>query len=162
MNTPASTQYGSVVHAILEAHQDTPGSLLPILHALQDKLGYIPEETLPIIAKAVNLSRAEVYGVVTYYHFFRLTPPPAHIVQICRAEACQARGADTLMAHAEKRLGCKPHEIGMNGQMLLEPIYCLGQCAVGPNLLIDEALLHARVTPEHFDELVVALEGKQS
>ncbi len=140
----------------LQAHRDAPGALLPILHAVQGALGYVPPESLPLIAHELNLTRAEVHGVVTFYHHFRNTPPGRHIVRICRAEACQALGARSLEAHAKKSLGIDFHETTADGAVTLEPVYCLGNCGCGPSILVDDDELHARVTPQAFDELVRA------
>lgn len=146
---------------ILEMHREMAGALLPILQTIQEALGYIPEPSLPLIAKALNLSRAEVYGVVTYYHDFGLSPPGRHLVQICRAEACQARGANSVIAHAENRLGCALHGQSPDGDVTLEPIYCLGQCAVGPAVLIDRTQIHAQVDAARFDRLIEELKHGQ-
>jgi formate dehydrogenase subunit gamma len=116
-------------------------------------LGYIPKAAVASIANEFNLSRAEVHGVITYYHYFRSEPAGRHVVQICRAEACQSRGADALVAHAQQKLGCGMHETTADGAFTLEPVYCLGMCASSPALLVDEEL-HARVTPASFDALV--------
>ena len=106
--------------------------------------------------RALNLSRAEVHGVVTYYHHFRRTPAGRHVVQVCRAEACQACGADELLAQAERIFGCRAHETRSDGAVTLEPVYCLGLCASSPALRIDERL-HARVTPDQLDTLLAPL-----
>ena len=131
--------------------------MLPLLHAIQDALGYIPENSLAAIGKALNLSRAEVYGVATYYHHFHQSPPAKHLLQVCRAEACQARGANQLIDQIERKLGCKMHECTTDGNIALEPVYCLGQCAVGPNILVNETTLHARVDASIIDQVVDAL-----
>lgn len=149
----------SIRHA-LEKWRDTPGALLPILHALQDELGYVPPEAVPAIAAELNLSRAEVHGVVSYYHHFRQTPPGRHVLRVCRAEACQAVGADALIAHVQKTLGCGFHETSPDGSVSLEPVYCLGQCAAGPAVSVDEVRLYGRVTPEAMDALLAELRGK--
>jgi formate dehydrogenase subunit gamma len=135
------------------ASQD--GALIPILHALTDEFGYVPDEVVPIIAGALNLSRAEVHGVLTFYHDFRREPPPRHVVRLCQAEACQARGAVALTAHAETVLGTRldPHGQPNAQDVSLEPIYCLGLCSSGPSALID-GRPHARLTPERFDALI--------
>jgi formate dehydrogenase subunit gamma len=138
---------------IIAAKQTLPGALLPILHDIQEELGYIPPESVSLIAKALNLSRAEVHGVITYYHHFRQTPPGRHVVRVCCAEACQAVGGEALADHARARLE--------GSDLTLEPVYCLGLCAIGPVLQIDETTLHARVTPEKFDTLMHALEEDQ-
>jgi formate dehydrogenase subunit gamma len=136
---------------IVAAKQTLPGALLPILHEIQDELGYIPPESVPLIAKELNLSRAEVHGVITYYHHFRQTLPGRHVVRVCCAEACQAVGGEALAEHARARLaGC---------DITLEPVYCLGLCACGPSIQVDETTLHAQVTPEKFDALMDALEA---
>jgi formate dehydrogenase subunit gamma len=145
----------AVMQAI-EAHRAKPGALMPILHAVQDALGYVPPESLALIAHELNLTRAEVHGVVTFYHHFRSTPPGRHIVRICRAEACQSLGARALEAHAKQVLGIDFHETTSDGAITLEPVYCLGNCGCGPSLLIGDDELHARVTPTAFDELVKA------
>ncbi|HUV98713.1 MAG TPA: formate dehydrogenase subunit gamma [Gallionella sp.] len=139
---------------IIAAQQNRPGALLPILHDIQDAFGYIPPDSVARIASALNLSRAEVHGVITYYHHFRTTPPAGHTIQICCAEACQSMGAERLVEHAEQRIaGRKP------GEYSLQPVYCLGLCATSPAVMIDEKL-HARVTPEKFDALLKNLGGK--
>ncbi|WP_338770236.1 NAD(P)H-dependent oxidoreductase subunit E [Massilia sp. METH4] len=127
--------------------------LLPVLHGLQDSAGYIPPERVPEIAQHFNLSRAEVHGVITFYHYFRSEPPPRCVIQLCRAEACQSMGADGLLEHAERALGCSLHGRSADGTFGLEPVYCLGQCASAPALTINEAVF-ARVTPARFDALV--------
>ncbi|UVA81084.1 formate dehydrogenase subunit gamma [Pandoraea commovens] len=141
----------ATVQAILDHHASQEGPLLPILHDVQEAFGYVPPDAVSVIANALNLSRAEVHGVITFYHHFRTTPPPRHVIQICRAEACQSMGADALVAHAERALGCAMHS--HSGDVALEPVFCLGQCATSPAITIDDKL-HARVTPEKFDRLV--------
>ena len=145
----------------LAKHQDVPGALLPILHDVQDALGYVPPEAVEDIAKALNLSRAEVHGVITYYHHFRSEAPGRHIVQVCRAEACQAMGAQALLDHAEKTLSCASHGTTSDGQVTLEPAYCLGLCASSPAIMIDD-VVHARVTNEKFDALMGALSSTKA
>jgi formate dehydrogenase subunit gamma len=142
--------------AVLEAvrqHQQLPGNLLPVLHGVQDRLGWVPAAAVPLIAAELNLSRAEVHGVLTFYHYFRRSKPGRRIVYLCRAEACQAVGAQKLEAHAKRRLGVDFHGTSRDGRFTLEPVYCLGNCACGPSLMIDKEL-HACVTPARFDELV--------
>jgi formate dehydrogenase subunit gamma len=146
----------TTVHAIADAHRDVPGGLLPALHAVQDAIGHVPDEAVPVLAQALNLSRAEVHGVLTYYHHFRRQAPGRHVVQICRAEACQACGAEELVAQAERVLGCKAHETRPEGAVTLEPVYCLGLCASSPALQIDDRL-HARVTPARLERLLASL-----
>ena len=143
----------NAVRDVLRRRAGEAGALLPILHEVQDTLGYVPAEQVPTIAEALNLSRAEVHGVVTYYHHFRSAPAALHTVQICRAEACQSMGADALMAHAELRLGCSTHGASRDNAFTLEPVYCLGLCASSPALMLDGEL-HARMTPRAFDALI--------
>ena len=150
----------STVAQILAAKQSLPGALLPVLHDIQDALGYIPPETVPAIAGALNLSRAEVHGVITYYHYFRQKPPGRHVVRVCRAEACQSVGSEALAVHVQSALACDFHATSADGAVTLEPVYCLGHCAVGPNIQIDETTLHARMTPEKFDRLLAELRNK--
>ncbi|MFV0677147.1 formate dehydrogenase subunit gamma [Variovorax sp. tm] len=147
------TQELATVRRILQAHENEPGALLPILHDVQDALGHIPANAVPVIAEAQNLSRAEVHGVVTYYHHFRSAPAGRHVIQICRAEACQSMGADALLAHAELRLGCSAHCTTKDGTFTLEPAFCLGLCASSPAMTLDDQP-HARVTPRTFDALL--------
>lgn len=142
----------------IKRHQNQPGALLPALHDIQDAIGYIPDEAVVALAQGFNLSRAEVHGVVTFYHHFRRQPPGRHRIQVCRAEACQAMGSNELLAHAEVSLGCQVHETTRDGRVSLEPVYCLGLCACSPAIMIDNQV-HARVTPERFDALVSALES---
>ncbi|MBB5391123.1 MULTISPECIES: formate dehydrogenase subunit gamma [unclassified Herbaspirillum] len=145
----------AAVRAIIAERKGMAGAMLPILHGIQEKLGYIPSDVVPMVADGLNVSRAEVHGVVSFYHFFRQQPPGRHVVQVCRAEACQARGADALAGHAQEMLGCAFHETTADGQFTLEPVYCLGQCACGPNIMIDDDL-HARVGADKFQRLVQA------
>jgi formate dehydrogenase subunit gamma len=148
----------AALQALIEEHRHQPGALLPLLHAVQDRLGHVPATAAPLIAAALNLSRAEVHGVVTYYHFFRSQAPGRHVVQVCRAEACKACGGDELMAQAEALLGCAPHHTRADGAVTLEPVYCLGLCASSPAMQVNDKL-HARVTPQRLQRLVAQLEG---
>lgn len=146
-------QDSAAVHAVLARLKDLPGALLPILHGVQEALGYVPKDAVPVIAQTLNISRAEVHGVVSFYHYFRSEKPGQHVVYLCRAEACQANGAVELEAHAKRALGVDFHGTTADRRYTLEPVYCLGNCALGPNLLIDDEL-HARVSPERFDQLM--------
>lgn len=146
--------------AILDEHDTRQDQLLPVLHALQDRIGFVPPDAVPAIAEHFNLSRAEVHGVITFYHHFRSSPPARRTVQLCRAEACQSMGADGLLAHAQQALGCGLHEHSADGAFALEPVYCLGLCASSPAMSID-GVPFARVTPARFDRLV-ADAGTQS
>ena len=149
-----------LTRAALIRHRDEPGALLPILHEVQDALGHIPREVVPQIAEGLNLSRAEVHGVVTYYHHFRSEKPGRFMVQVCRAEACQAMGADALIAHAQHTLGCHTHgahgSTSADGRYTLNPVYCLGLCASSPAVVVNDKL-HARMTPSKLDKLINAL-----
>ncbi|MEC3912251.1 NAD(P)H-dependent oxidoreductase subunit E [Sphingobium sp. CR2-8] len=118
-------------------HGATRDRLLPLLHAMQEEAGYIDDAWVPVIAKALNLSRADVHGVVTFYHDFRRVAPGRHVVKLCRAESCQARGGAAIEAAAARRLGVAMGETRSDGQVALEPVYCLGLCAIGPNALVD-------------------------
>ena len=127
-----------------------------MLHALQDEFGYIDEAAIPLLADALNISRAEVHGVLSFYHYFLKEPPGRHVVHVCRAEACQSVGAVELESHAKKTLGIGWHESTSDGAITLEPVYCLGNCALGPSVMVDERL-QGRVSPKRFDELVAQL-----
>jgi len=150
----------AAVRAVLARRMDEPGALLPILHELQDTLGHIPPDAVQEIAGALNLSRAEVHGVISYYHHFRSEPAGRQVIRICRAEACQAMGADDLLAHAQQRLGCGAHGTTKDGAFTLEPAFCLGLCASSPAMAIDDEP-HARMTPEAFDALIHETQGLQ-
>jgi formate dehydrogenase subunit gamma len=149
----AAADIDSAVERALERHRSKPGALLPVLHDVQHDLGFIPAESVAAIARGLNLSRAEVHGVVTYYHHFRTHAPARHVVQLCQAEACQSVGAARLAAHAQARLGCAMNSATPDGRFELEAVYCLGQCASSPSMMIGERV-YARVTPERFDRLV--------
>jgi len=149
------TTHIQIAADIAAAMARKPGALLPILHAIQDDLGYIPAATVPTIAQALNLSRADVHGVISFYHFFRTQPAGRKIVYICRAESCQAMGSAALEAHAKQTLGIDYHQTTTDGAVTLEPAYCLGNCACSPAIMVDGEL-HSRVSSERFDELVKA------
>jgi formate dehydrogenase subunit gamma len=141
------------VGAAIKRHQARPGPLLPLLHDVQETLGYVPPESVGTIASALNLSRAEVHGVVTFYHHFRTVPPAPHRIEVCQAEACQSMGAGELTEHVRGRLGCDLHGRSADGRFDLEPVYCLGLCASSPSVSID-GRPHARVTAARFDRLL--------
>ncbi|MEI6067323.1 MAG: formate dehydrogenase subunit gamma [Methylococcaceae bacterium] len=141
------------VQTITTALKDKPGALLPILHAIQDALGYVPAESVPAIANALHLSRAEVHGVISFYHYFRDTPPGKHTIHLCRAESCQAMGGKDLENHIKTRLGIDFHETTANGQFSLEPVYCLGNCACSPAMQIGNEI-YGRVTANSFDTTI--------
>src|SRR5271167_3788997 len=153
---PASTLTAAERSAVLEACsrlKALPGALLPIGHAVQQALGFVPQDAVPVIANQLNLSIAEVHGVLTFYHYFRRERPGRHVVHLCRAEACQALGAVGLEAHAKRTLGIDFHGTTADGAISLEPVYCLGNCALGPSVMIDEEL-QGRVSAARFDGLM--------
>ena len=135
--------------------KDLPGALLPVLHGIQDALGYVPEAAVPLIAREMNLSRADVHGVISFYHYFRQQPAGQHVIYLCRAESCQAMGAVTLEKHVKQRLGVDFHETTKDGEYTLEPVYCLGNCACSPAMMVDGEL-KGRLTPERFDAWLAA------
>jgi formate dehydrogenase subunit gamma len=145
------------VSGIVARLKDTPGALLPILHAVQDAIGFVPPAAVPVIADALNLSRADVHGVMSFYHYFRDTPPGRHTIHLCRAEACQSMGARALEAHAKRSLGVDFHQTTGDGAFSLEPVFCLGNCALSPAVMIDREL-YGRVTPERLDDLLAEWE----
>jgi formate dehydrogenase subunit gamma len=154
----SSEEQAAVLRACAEG-KDRPGALLPILHAVQDAIGFVPADAVSLIANQLNLSRAEVHGVVTFYHYFRTQRGGRHIVHLCRAEACQSLGAVALEQHAKRSLGIDFHGTSADRAVTLEPVYCLGNCALGPALMIDEDL-QGRVSPERFDELMQSLRSE--
>lgn len=159
METLAS-EHRETVQRIVGDFKGRPGPLIEVLHAIQAELGYVPAAAVPLVAEGLNLSRAEVHGVVSFYHYFRSTPPGAHTVSVCRAESCQAVGAEALAEHARQRLGVDFHETTPDGRFSLEPVYCLGNCACSPAVMID-GRLHGRVTPERLDALLSDADHKR-
>jgi formate dehydrogenase subunit gamma len=137
----------------VDALKDKPGAMLPILHAVQDRFGYIPEAAVPIIAESLRHTRAEVHGIITFYHHFRTHPAGAHVVHVCRAEACQAAGSRQLETYIKGKLGVNYHQTSRDNEFTLEPVYCLGNCACGPSIRVDDTI-HGRVTADKFDRLV--------
>jgi formate dehydrogenase subunit gamma len=146
----------AAVEAAIAEHRERAGALMPIMHAVQDRLGYVPDAAVPRIAQALNLSRAEVHGFLTFYHWFRRHPVGRHVVHVCRAEACQSLGGREVEARIKQRLGCDYHETSADGAVSLEPVYCLGHCARGPSALVDNepvAALDAAAVDELIDSL---------
>jgi formate dehydrogenase subunit gamma len=137
----------------IAAHQNMPGALLPLLHAIQDDIGYVPDASYPFISKALALSIAEVHGVVTFYHHFRTHPAGKHILQICRAESCQAMGSAQLEADVKAQLGVDYHETTADGQVTLLPVYCLGNCACSPAVMMDEEV-YGRMNKQKVADLI--------
>lgn len=148
----------AAVEVVIAQRKAMPGALLPILHGIQEAVGHIPPQTVQLIADELNLSRAEVHGVITYYHHFRQAPPGRHVLQVCRAEACQSVGGEALAAHAKATLACDFDETTADGVFSLESVYCLGQCACGPAVMMGDEL-HARVSPGKLDRLLDANRG---
>lgn len=144
---------------IADSLKHTEGALLPVLHGVQDALGYVPPAAVAVIAERLNLSRADVHGVVSFYHYFRTTPPGRHTIQLCRAESCQAMQAASLEQHAKTRLRAAFHETTADGRFSLEPVYCLGNCALSPAMMID-GQVYGRVTPERFDAVLADWEAR--
>lgn len=152
---PASGSPGeqAQITRIIDGLKDKPGAMLPILHGIQDHIGHIPDAAVPLIADALRQTRAEVHGVISFYHHFRTRPAGAHVVYICRAEACQALGARQLETHVRKTLGVEFHQTTPDGEFTLEPVYCLGNCACGPSLRVNDDI-YGRVTTARFDGLM--------
>jgi len=145
----------AVVLQVTARLKDLPGALLPVLHGVQQALGCVPEISVPLIARELNLSRADVHGVISFYHFFRSKAPGRRVIYVCRAESCQAMGAVTLEKHIRQRLGVGFHETTADGAYTLEPVYCLGLCACSPAIMVDDEL-KGRLTPERFDAWLAA------
>lgn len=141
------------VQTIVASLKHKPGALLPILHEVCDTLGHIPENAVPLIAEGLQITRAEVHGVISFYHDFNTQPIGKHRLQICRAEACQARGSRELEHYARERLGIDYHQTTRDGEFTLEPVYCLGNCATGPSVRIGDHI-HGRVSAERFDAIL--------
>jgi formate dehydrogenase subunit gamma len=141
------------VDALITEYHDMPGALMPLLHAIQDNIGYVPESSYSQIAKALSLSVAEVHGVVTFYHHFRTHKPGRHVMQICRAESCQSMGSEALEAHAKKCLNVDYHQTTSDDAITLEAVYCLGNCALSPAVMMDEEV-YGRVSAADLDALI--------
>jgi len=152
MNTAQSWDAERALTRIREL-QRLPGALLPILHALQEDFGYVDKAAVPLIAEALNLSHAEVHGVISFYHDFRHAPAGRHILRLCRAESCQSMGCENMIQHVEKRLGAKMGQTTADQGFTLEPVYCLGNCALSPAVMLD-GKLYGRVSPEVADFLI--------
>jgi formate dehydrogenase subunit gamma len=153
--TPEQLQ---TIDAVVARLRDLPGACLPMLHGIQDALGFVPAEAVDRIAAALNLSRADVHGVVTYYHDFRRQPPGRTVLKLCRAEACQAMGSDRLEQHLRSQHGTALGHAGVgqtrgDGALTAEAVYCLGNCALSPSVLVN-GRLHGRVSPASLDRLL--------
>jgi formate dehydrogenase subunit gamma len=139
--------------AVIKGMEALDGALLPILHGIQDEFGFVPAESVPVIADALNLSRADVHGVITFYHDYRKAPAGRHVLKLCRAEACQAMGSEAIAERAQQLLGVAFHQTAADNSVTLEPVYCLGLCACGPAAMLDGELI-GRVDDERLREIV--------
>lgn len=157
--SPVGPGVPQLARQVLQRFEGQQGNLMPILHAVQHAMGYIPAEIVPLLAEGLQLSRAEIHGVISFYPHFRDTPAAAVVLEICRAESCQAMGSEALAQHARQRLGCDFHGTASSGAVTLEPVYCLGLCAQSPTVMIN-GQPHARMTPAKLDQLLLA-EGVQ-
>lgn len=149
---PASTEIASRTAAVVNDLKGLEGPLLPILHGIQDEFGHVPGESLPVIADLLNLSRAEVHGVVTFYHDYRKHPAGRHVLKLCRGEACQSMGGDALAAKLQQLLGIGFHETTKDGAVTLEPVYCLGLCACAPSAMLDGEVI-GRLDADKVEEI---------
>ncbi len=147
------SQNNQLILDTIAALKDQPGALLPILHKIQDSLSFVPETAIPLIAEALNLSYADVHGVVSFYHHFRHTKPGTYVIQLCRAESCQSMGAKVLEQHARQTLGIDYHQTTDDGQFTLEPVYCLGNCACSPSVRVADEI-YSDMNAQKFDELL--------
>ncbi|MBN9250454.1 MAG: formate dehydrogenase subunit gamma [Mesorhizobium sp. 61-13] len=150
---PASTEIEAHAASIVDDMKDLEGPLLPILHQIQEEFGYVPQEVLPVIASKLNLSRAEVHGVVSFYHEYRKHPAGRHVLKLCQAESCQSMGSDAVAARVMQALGIDFHQTTLDGAVTLEPVYCLGLCACSPAALLDGEVI-GRVDAEKIDEIL--------
>lgn len=148
-----STEIATQTRAIVDSLKWLEGPLLPILHEIQEEFGYVPQESLPVIADALNLSNAEVHGVVTFYHDYRREPAGRHVLKLCQAEACQSMGSEKVADKIKRLLGVGFHETSLDGSVTLEPVYCLGLCACAPAAMLDGEVI-GRVDDEAIDEIV--------
>ncbi|MCM2132183.1 formate dehydrogenase subunit gamma [Larsenimonas rhizosphaerae] len=156
MSTTSSPAAGAwtpaLIQEVIDDHKSMPGAMLPTLHALQDRFGHIPDGAVPLIAETLSCTRADVHGVISFYHHFRTRPAGRSVIHVCRAEACQAVGSRQLEAHIKASLKVDYHQTTPDHEFTLEPVYCLGNCACGPSIRINDDV-HGRVTPARFDEL---------
>jgi formate dehydrogenase subunit gamma len=150
---PAGTEVASRTMSIINDLKGLEGPLLPILHEIQEEFGFVPKESLPVIAEALNISNAEVHGVVTFYHDYRNHPTGRHVLKVCRAEACQSMGGDAIAAQIQQRLGIGFHETARDNSVTLEPVYCLGLCACSPSAMLDGEVI-GRLDADKIDEIV--------
>lgn len=146
----------SNVENIIDTLKNKEGALLPILHEIQKEIGYIPSQAIERIAKKLQQTPAEIHGVISFYHQFRTAPAGEHIIQVCRAEACQARGSRELEQHAKAHLAIDYHETTSDKKFSLDSVYCLGNCATGPNIRINDEL-YGRVSNKKFEDILSTL-----
>ncbi|SIT16751.1 formate dehydrogenase subunit gamma [Paracoccus saliphilus] len=151
VNVPAPTEED--IRAIVAPLASLEGPLLPMLHALQDSYGHVPQVAVPVLADVLNLGRAEVHGVISFYHDFRDAPAGRHVLRICRAEACQSMGSNTLAESTLSKLGIGWHDTTQNGAVTIEPVYCLGLCACAPAAMLDDRVV-GRVDDARMDKLL--------
>ena len=149
----AGTNIAARASAVVDEFKALEGPLLPILHGIQEEFGYVPQESLPVIAEALNLSRAEVHGVATFYHDYRNHPAGRHVLKVCQAEACQSMGSDAVAAKFQQLLGLGFHETAKDGSVTLEPVYCLGLCSCAPAAMLDGDVI-GRLDAEKIEEIV--------
>lgn len=161
--SPAKLQEFTLDEAtrVVQEFKDQPGALINALHKLQETFGYVDEAAMPMLGKLFNVSRAEVHGVASFYHDFRRSKPGRYTIRVCQAEACQAMGSDALTAEVKQQLGCDFHETTADGLFTLEKVYCLGNCACSPNIMVDKQT-YGRVTPASFKALTQKLAQKAS
>jgi formate dehydrogenase subunit gamma len=148
-----SAESDAVVRTVIDAHRGVEGAALPILHAVQEALGYVPAAAVPMIAEALNISRAEMHGIVSFYHDFRREPAGRHVLKLCRAEACQAAGGRAVAERIRQRLGIGFGETSPDGRVTLEPVYCLGLCATAPSAMVDGRVI-GRLDGEEADRIL--------
>jgi len=153
---PASTEIATRTASIIQEFKALEGPLLPILHGVQDEFGYVPQEALRVIADELNLSRAEVHGVASFYHDYRKEPAGRHVLKVCQAESCQAMGSDATTARIKHLLGIDFHQTARDGSVTLEPVYCLGLCACSPSAMLDGEVI-GRLDDDRIDEIVEAV-----
>ena len=150
---PAGTEVASRSMSIIDDLKGLEGPLLPILHEIQEEFGFVPKESLPVIAEALNISNAEVHGVVSFYHDYRNHPTGRHVLKVCRAEACQSMGGDAIAAQIQQRLGIGFHETARDNSVTLEPVYCLGLCACAPAAMLDGRVI-GRFDEQRLDDII--------
>jgi len=153
---PASTEIATRTASIVHEFKALEGPLLPILHGVQHEFGYVPQEALRVIADELNLSRAEVHGVASFYHDYRKEPAGRHLLKVCQAESCQAMGSDATTARLKQLLGIDFHQTAKDGSVTLEPVYCLGLCACSPSAMLDGEVI-GRLDDDRIDEIVEAV-----